>query len=418
MQKQPPFRSSPRRRPFRERIGRLLPPLTFAQPVESQYRNWHIEHARERVQYSMFPAMSVILILALAGGPVAELRHTLFAADQQRIVDLLRFAVILPTCAAMLLVTYTKVYSRRLPFTAPPVAMIQGLCLIMFDLLMHRQGYTLSAVMPMLVLSAYMLFGMMHIQATVIATLLVTAYGVSGWLAGINSGQRLFDVAMSCFALVLGYCFHYSFARTQRLNWFRNMMLTDTVHRDALTNIGNRRMFDVQIERLWNQAIRTRVPIALLLVDLDHFKAFNDHAGHQAGDACLARVAGAIAMSARRPLDLAARYGGEEFVVLLFDVKRDRVEELCRELHANVAALQLPHPASGVGPHVSVSIGAACIEPQTGRHHEGLIQLADEALYAAKEGGRNRTVVMDREYATLTTGAFRVPRSRARNQAA
>jgi diguanylate cyclase (GGDEF)-like protein len=418
VQKQPPLRSKARRRPFRERIGRLLPPLTFAQPLESQYRNWHIEHARERVQFSMFPAMGVILILALAGGPVAELRHTLFAADQQRIVDLLRFAVILPTCAAMLLVTYTNVYSRWLPFTAPPVAMIQGLCLIIFDLLMQRQGYTLSAVMPMLVLSAYMLFGMMHIQATVIATLLVAAYGFSGWIAGINSGQRLFDVAMSCFALVLGYCFHYSFARTQRLNWFRNMMLTDTVHRDALTNIGNRRMFDVQIERLWNQAVRTRVPIALLLVDLDHFKAFNDHAGHQAGDACLARVAGAIAMSARRPLDLAARYGGEEFVVLLFDVKRDRVEELCRELHANVAALQLPHPASGVGLHVTVSIGAACVEPQTDRHHEGLIQLADEALYAAKEGGRDRTVVMDREYATLTTGAFRTPRSRTRNQAA
>jgi diguanylate cyclase (GGDEF)-like protein len=105
-------------------------------------------------------------------------------------------------------------------------------------------------------------------------------------------------------------------------------------------------------------------------------------------------------------------------VVLLFDVKRDRVEELCRELHANIAALQLPHPASSAGQHVTVSIGAACVEPQAGRHHEGLIQLADEALYAAKEGGRNRTVVMDREYATLTTGAFRVPRSRARNQAA
>jgi diguanylate cyclase (GGDEF)-like protein len=417
VQKQP-HNNSKNRRSLRERVGRLLPPLTFAQPLESQYRHWHTEHARERVQYSMFPAMGVILLLALAGGPFAQLRDTLFAADQQRMVDLLRFVVILPTCMAMLLATYTKVYSRWLPFTAPPVAMIQGLCLIIFDLLMHRQGYTLSAVMPMLVLSAYMLFGMMHVQATVIATALVAAYGISGWIAGINSGQRLFDVAMSCFSLVLGYCFHYSFARTQRLNWFRNMMLTDTVHRDALTNIGNRRMFDVHVERLWNQAIRTRVPVALLLVDLDHFKAFNDHAGHQAGDTCLARVAGAIAMSARRPLDLAARYGGEEFVVLLFDVKRDRVEELCRELHANVAALQLPHPASGVGPHVSVSIGAACIEPQIGRHHEGLIQLADEALYAAKEGGRNRTVVMDREYATLTTGAFRVPRSRARNQAA
>lgn len=418
MQKQPPFPSNNNRRSLRERLGRLLPSLTFAPPLEDQYRNWHIEHARERVRYSMLPAMGVILILALAGGPFANLRETLFAADQQKFVDLLRFGLVLPTCTMMLLVTYIKSYSRWLPFTAPIVAMVQGLCLITFDLLMHRQGYTLSAVMPMLVLSAYMLFGMMHVQATVIATSLVAAYGVSGWLAGINSGQRLFDVAMSCFALVLGYCFHYSFARTQRLNWFRNMMLTDSAHRDAVTNISNRRMFDVHVERLWNQAMRTRVPVALLLVDLDHFKAFNDHAGHQAGDACLARVAGAIAMSARRPLDLAARYGGEEFVVLLFDVRRDRVEELCRELHANIAALQLPHPACAVGPHVTVSIGAACVEPQVGRHHEGLIQLADEALYAAKEGGRNRTVVMDREYATLTTGAFRVPRSRARTEAA
>ncbi len=94
---------------------------------------------------------------------------------------------------------------------------------------------------------------------------------------------------MTSFALVLGFFFHYSFSRTQRLNWFRNMMLTDSVHRDALTNIGNRRMFDAHVERLWNQAIRTRAPVALLLVDLDHFKAFNDHAGHQAGDHCLAR---------------------------------------------------------------------------------------------------------------------------------
>lgn len=195
-------------------------------------------------------------------------------------------------------------------------------------------------------------------------------------------------------------------------------MLTDSVHRDALTNIGNRRMFDVHIDRLWNQATRTRVPVALLLVDLDHFKAFNDHAGHQAGDHCLSRVANVIAQSARRPLDVAARYGGEEFVVLLFDVKRDRVEELCRELHANLAALKIPHPASSVGPYVTVSIGAACVEPQVGRHHDGLIQLADEALYAAKEGGRNRTVVMDREYATLNTGAFRVPRTRKRTEAA
>ncbi|WP_203165952.1 diguanylate cyclase [Steroidobacter gossypii] len=413
----PPFRT-PHRNPLRERFAKLLPPLSFAEPLESQYRNWHREHARERVRFTMLPAMGLLLIVCLANGPFRDLREVLFAPDQMGIVDVLRFGVLLPTCLAMLLVTYTKLYSRWLELAAPAVAVLHSLCVIAFDLLMHRQGYSLSSVIPMLVLSAYMLFGMMATKATITATTIVVAYGVTGWAAGLDSGQRSFDVAMSCCALLLGFFFHYSFARTQRLNWFRNMMLTDSVHRDALTNIGNRRMFDVHIDRLWNQATRTRVPVALLLVDLDHFKAFNDHAGHQAGDHCLARVANVIAQSARRPLDVAARYGGEEFVVLLFDVKRDRVEELCRELHANLAALKIPHPASSVGPYVTVSIGAACVEPQTGRHHDGLIQLADEALYAAKEGGRNRTVVMDREYATLNTGAFRVPRTRKRIEAA
>ena len=118
---------------------------------------------------------------------------------------MLRFGVILPTCTAMLLVTYTKLYARWLNSTAPAVAMLQSLCLVGFDLLMYAQGYSLSSVVPMLVLSAYMLFGMMQFQATATATLIVVAYGLAGWIAGVNSGQRLFDVAMSTFALVLGY---------------------------------------------------------------------------------------------------------------------------------------------------------------------------------------------------------------------
>jgi diguanylate cyclase (GGDEF)-like protein len=402
----------------RDRLAQWLPPLTFAEPLETQYRAWHVEHSRERVHYSMLPAMSLVLILALAGGPLHTLRETLFAPTQMGIVDLLRFAVVIPTCVAMLLVTYTKLYSRWFSYTAPIVALLQGLCLISFDLLMHPQGYSLSAVTPLMVLSIYMLFGMLQYQATSTAIAFVVAYGLAGVLADVDSGQRRFDVAVSVAAVILGFFFHYGFARTQRQNWFRNVTLADSVNRDALTNIANRRMFDDHIGRLWNQAVRAQAPVALLLVDLDHFKAFNDHAGHQAGDACLARVAAAIARSARRPLDLAARYGGEEFVVLLFDVRRERVEELCLELHENIAALAISHPAAAAHRHVTVSIGAACIEPLQGRHQQGLIQLADEALYAAKEGGRNRTVLMDREYETLTTGSFRVPRKRERHQAA
>jgi diguanylate cyclase (GGDEF)-like protein len=154
------------------------------------------------------------------------------------------------------------------------------------------------------------------------------------------------------------------------------------------------------------------VPIALLMIDIDHFKAFNDYGGHQAGDACLVKVAGMLGRASRRPLDLTARYGGEEFAILLYETQRERVEELCRELHTSLANLAIAHPAFSNGQLVTFSIGVACVEPQPGRRVEGLIQLADEALYTAKERGRNRTVVMDREYETMNTGAFRVRRHR------
>jgi diguanylate cyclase (GGDEF)-like protein len=123
-------------------------------------------------------------------------------------------------------------------------------------------------------------------------------------------------------------------------------------------------------------------------------------------------VAAVLPTAARRPLDLAARYGGEEFAVLLYDMQRDSVAEVCLQLHAALQALQIPHPGVEKPPCVTFSIGAACIEPQLGRGAEGFIQLADEALYAAKQRGRNCTVLMDREYDTLITGVFRVPRER------
>lgn len=395
-------RARGQRRPLR-----WLPPLVFDEPLESQYRQWHATHSRERVKYTMAPAMALLFILALAGGPVAELRATLFSPQQMPIVDALRYGVLAPTCILMLLVTYSPLHQRWMRVAAPIVVVLQGLCMVWFDLMMDQQGYSLRAVMPMMVLSAFMLFGMLQKPAAITAATLVLAYAAVGLLDGAAQGQRLFDVAVSAFALLLGYFFHYSFASTQRRNWRQHRQLNEYAMRDALTKIGNRRLFDQEFDKLWHQAMRVRAPLALLLVDLDHFKAFNDHTGHQAGDACLVQVAATLAQCARRPLDVATRYGGEEFAVLLFDADREHVENVCRELHAAVAALAIEHPASSVSPHVSVSIGAACVQPRAGRRADGLVQLADEALYSAKERGRNCTVIMDREYEQLHTGSFR-----------
>lgn len=385
----------------------------FAAETEAQFRCWYVRQARARMRYTMLPAMLTLFAVSVAGGPLSGIRATLFDPADLPLIDVLRFGVMAPTCIAMVVVTFTRLYKRWLSITSHAVTLLQGLCFVTADALMQKRGYSLSAWMPLVVLAPYLLFGLLQYQAARISSTMVLAYLAAGWLTGLHTGQRHFDAFVIAFASFMGFIVHYSFAVAVRHNWFTHRVLNDSAHRDALTGIANRRMFDDHLRRLWSQCVRTHAPLALLLIDLDKFKAYNDYAGHQAGDACLARIARAISGAARRPLDLSARYGGEEFVVLLYDAKRERVEQLCREIHDDIAALAIPHAASEVKTLVTASIGAACVQPAAGRHPEGLVQLADEALYAAKERGRNDTVIMDREYETLTTGAFRVQRRSA-----
>jgi diguanylate cyclase (GGDEF)-like protein len=111
--------------------------------------------------------------------------------------------------------------------------------------------------------------------------------------------------------------------------------------------------------------------------------------------------------AARRPLDLSARYGGEEFAMILYDARRDYVEELTTLIRNELRKLEVEHAASRVSRHLTVSIGAACVFPQVSRSTAGWVQLADEALYTAKGTGRDRCVIMDKEYATIATGRYK-----------
>jgi diguanylate cyclase (GGDEF)-like protein len=198
----------------------------------------------------------------------------------------------------------------------------------------------------------------------------------------------------------------YMHEKTSRMRFLEAGLLRELVARDGLTGIQNRRMFDQHILRTWNQAVRDGQRIAVLLVDIDCFKDYNDRYGHQAGDECLRAVAVSLSQCARRPLDFVARYGGEEFAVVLYEASREYVAEVLTRIQRSVAELNIAHEASRVASRLTVSIGAAFILPGVNRTHEGLIQLADEALYAAKEQGRNRVVVMEAEYQTLRTGRF------------
>jgi two-component system chemotaxis family response regulator WspR len=158
---------------------------------------------------------------------------------------------------------------------------------------------------------------------------------------------------------------------------------------DGLTGIANRRRFDEAVQTEWNRCRRRKSPLALLLCDVDHFKLYNDHLGHPAGDLCLKKTAAVLTAQLKRPADLAARYGGEEFVLLLPDTDLAgalRLGEACR---ARLEQLALPHPGAPRGV-VTMSTGVACIVPGEHDSADDLVARADAALYDAKRSGRNR----------------------------
>ncbi len=203
--------------------------------------------------------------------------------------------------------------------------------------------------------------------------------------------------------------------------------LADELHRlamtDGLTGVANRRRFDESLEREWNSARRAGDALALLMIDVDHFKAFNDLYGHPAGDTCLLSLAQAMSCACLRPADLVARYGGEEFAVLLPKTSQDGAEHVAHAILDAVDELAIAHEGSATAAHVTVSVGiascdakSACWIPVSVDRASArflaldLVQAADKALYAAKNAGRARASAQDIRDANTSTP----PRSVAR----
>jgi diguanylate cyclase (GGDEF)-like protein len=159
---------------------------------------------------------------------------------------------------------------------------------------------------------------------------------------------------------------------------------------DALTGVANRRAFDERLQAEWRRCERNRLPVSLVLVDIDHFKLYNDRYGHQAGDATLVQVARAMRRAAARSQDLVARYGGEEFAILLPQLDAAGATGVARRLMHELELLDVPHAASPTSPRLTVSMGIAATVPGAGSMAAGLIQEADAWLYRAKAEGRNR----------------------------
>lgn len=387
--------------PHRAQLQQGFPWLRFTPELEREFR----EALRADLQPSIRRNLW-IAVLSVIG--FAWLTHQVLEPSVSRQLDSIRFVIFAPILLINLGLVYSRWYQRFYPISSIISVPIFGAGVTMVTAIAATHGVSMIATVVLLTIFVYFMLGMLFYQALAGALSIFVAYVIIANSYDVPTTQMLVDACVLVFANLMCAMVCFTLERANRTNFLEEALLTEMASRDGLTGINNRRVFDAHLERIWSQASRERVPLALMLIDIDHFKAYNDHYGHQVGDECLRRVAQCLVDCARRPLDVTARYGGEEFAIVLYDVRREYIEKFAQHIRTCIRELAIEHVASPQeAKHVTVSIGAACVEYTAGRSRYGFIQLADEALYAAKERGRDCVVIMDKEYERLSTGSFR-----------
>jgi diguanylate cyclase (GGDEF)-like protein len=315
--------------------------------------------------------------------------------------------LVIPACLALAVASWGRLYERLYVPAArillPIIATVAAFGIADRRMAGHPDPFCFLTTFS---IAVFFLGGQLFREALLVNIFMVGALGLALAHAGWPAADTVYYLAVLVITSAVGAFVYQGVERQLRTSFLERGLLSEMVARDGLTGLKNRGAFDDDYERLWQQATRDRRALALLLIDVDHFKAYNDRYGHQAGDQALRRVAQVVQRFARRPLDIAARYGGEEFLLALYDLGPEHVREIAEELRASVQALGIQHDDSPAGV-VTASIGVSIVSPRHGRSPEGAVQLADEALYGAKRGGRNGIRVVDCYGLNYSTGAFR-----------
>jgi diguanylate cyclase (GGDEF)-like protein len=377
-----------------------FPWLTFSGALEADFRRAHFDENLLHTRVNL--CLAVIITIAFNA-----MDSVVLSPELNRIPSMIHMLMIMPTLLIGVAATFAAQRHRIYPPLALIASTILGLGVVAVQIIGTLGGVTI--LFPCLMLSiifVYFLAGLIFYHAIAANVIVMLAYLGVGTALQLPGREFAYNAMAMVAANIFGASVVYMNERISRMRFLEACLLRELVARDGLTGIQNRRMFDQHIQRVWQQAVREKVRVAVLLADIDCFKDYNDRYGHQAGDECLRAVAISLSQCARRPLDFVARYGGEEFALVLYEASREYVAEVLTRIQRSIAELNIPHEASRAASRLTLSIGAAFILPSTNRSPEGLIQLADEALYSAKEQGRNRVVVMEAEYHTLKTGRF------------
>jgi diguanylate cyclase (GGDEF)-like protein len=380
------------------RIG--FPWLTFEGDLEAAFRRSHFDENVSHTRVNL--VLAIIVSVAFSA-----MDSLVLGAELNRIPSLIHMLIIIPVLLIGLASSFSQQRHRIYPLLTMIAVTILGLSVATIQIIALAGGVSvLFACVMLTVTFIYFMGGLIFYHAVAANVIVMFSYLALGTALALPGREFGYDALALVAANLFGASVVYMHEKTSRMRFLEACLLREMVARDGLTGIQNRRMFDQHIARVWQQAVRDEERVAVLLVDIDCFKDYNDSYGHQAGDECLRAVAVSLSQCARRPLDFVARYGGEEFAIVLYEASHEYVAEVLTRIQRSIAELNIPHEASSVASRLTVSIGAAFVLPAANRTLEGLIQLADEALYSAKEEGRNRVIVMEAEYHTLRTGRF------------
>jgi diguanylate cyclase (GGDEF)-like protein len=393
--------------PHARQLRAGFPWLTFEADLEAQFRRKSFDENLQQTRVNLCLAILVTIAFSAMDSMV-------LGPELNRIPSMIRMLMIVPVLLIGLAGSFLSLRHRLQASLSIIVLTLLGLSAVAIQVIASLGGITLLFPSLMItILFIYLMGGLIFYHAVAANVFVMFMFLAVGTLLMLPGREFSHDALAILGTNLFGASVSYMHEKTSRMRFLEACLLRELVARDGLTGIQNRRMFDQHIRRVWQQAVREEKRVAVLLVDIDCFKDYNDRYGHQAGDECLRAVAVSLNQCARRPLDFVARYGGEEFALVLYEANREYIAEVLTRIQRSIAELNIPHDASRVASRLTVSIGAAFVLPTADRTVEGLIQLADEALYSAKEEGRNRVIVMEAEYHTLRTGRFEKRRGQA-----
>ncbi len=323
------------------------------------------------------------------------------------------FLVVLPCSVVLGLLVWSSDYERLfLPVSRVLVPLKYALVALVAAPLIGIGHDEELGLLTLYVIAAFFFSGLMFRTALASATAIIVCFAATSIAMGLVTPVFLKSLLVLAVTWAMGAIVYCDIERSARRSFLEDALIAEMVERDGLTGLMNRRALDGYLQRVWQQAQRDGRTLAMLMIDIDHFKQYNDTYGHQAGDAALRAVALLLKSFTRRPLDIAARYGGEEFVLVLYDMAYSHLQELAERIRQLAEGVAVSDAGSIQVPGVTVSIGAGVVEPSDQRSPQGALQFVDEALYKAKKAGRNR-VVCDgiEEYRKAKTGPFRTLRA-------